>query len=99
MAGQPLTDEEIVSNLRNCTAGDLGPWPPRSASSCPFALRGPDPRGSTQARGDKRLGGVSASVEESLRSDDPFQFTRRVATETVEHGEVSIREGEPVLLN
>lgn len=42
---------------------------------------------------------MSASVEESLRSDDPFQFTRRVATETVEHGEVSIREGEPVLLN
>lgn len=100
VAGRPLTDEEIVSILRNWTAGDLGSLSTSIGVLVHFLAARPPIQEEVRTlvtTGDSAA--LSASVEEILRIDDPFQFNRRVATRTVELGGVSIREGEPVLLS
>lgn len=98
--GQPLTDEEVVSILRNWTAGDLGSLATSVGVIVHFLAANPAAQRDVRAlvdAGDRA--GVEAAVEEILRIDDPFVANRRVATEKVELGGEMIPEGDRLLLN
>jgi cytochrome P450 len=98
--GRPLTDDEVVSVLRNWTAGDLG-----SLAACLGVLvqrlaTHPDRQDVTRdrvARGEHAA--IEAAIEEVLRIDDPFVANRRRTTRGVRIGERDIPAGDRVLLN
>lgn len=96
--GRPLTDPEIVSILRNWTAGDLG-----SIAACVGVIvhrlavdRDLQERWRCDWPARPQL---EAEIDEILRIDDPYVSSRRVATADVEIGGETIRAGERVLLN
>ncbi len=98
--GRPLTDDEIVSILRNWTAGDLGSLATSVGVIVHFLAANPAVQREVRAlveAGDRS--GVEAAVEEILRIDDPFVANRRVATRAVELGGEAIAAGERLLLN
>ena len=98
--GRALTDAEVVSILRNWTAGDLGSL---AASigvivhhlatdvALQSYLRTLVDNGDTAAFDD--------AMEEILRIDDPFISNRRVTTRPVTLGEVDVPAGTRVVLN
>jgi cytochrome P450 len=98
--GRPLTTEEIVSILRNWTAGDLGSLAASAGVLVHFLAATPaiqqEVRRIVEA-GDRAA--LVASVEEILRIDDPFVSNRRVTTRAVTLGGEEIVEGQQVLLN
>lgn len=98
--GRSLTDEEVVSILRNWTAGDLGSLATSVGVIVHFVATHPaiqrDLRTLAHA-GDRRE--LSTAVEEILRIDDPFVANRRVATCEAPLGGETIAEGTQVLLN
>jgi len=96
--GRPLSDEEIISILRNWTAGDLG-----SIAACVGVVvhrlavdAGLQERWRRTRPGSAEL---DAGIDEILRIDDPFVSNRRLATADVEVGGRTIRAGERVVLN
>ncbi len=98
--GRPLEREEIVSILRNWTAGDLG-----SLAACVGAIVhhiATDValqrylRELTEA-GDPRE--FEAALEEILRIDDPFVSNRRVTTRDTHIAGVKVPAGTRVHLN
>lgn len=98
--GRPLTDDEIVSILRNWTAGDLGSL----ATSVGVIVHYLSSHAPVQeeVRALVRAGdaaGVEAAVEEILRIDDPFVSNRRRATREVELGGQRIPADGRLLLN
>jgi cytochrome P450 len=98
--GRPLTDDEIVSILRNWTAGDLGSLATSVGVLVHFLAANPQVQEEvrTQVRaGDQAA--VEAAVEEMLRIDDPFVSNRRIATRGHGLGDVTIGRGDRVLLN
>lgn len=98
--GRPLTDDEIVSILRNWTAGDLGSLATSVGVIVHFLAA--DPEVQREARAVVAAGDVAvveAAVEEVLRIDDPFVSNRRRATRAVELGGERIAEGERVYVN
>lgn len=99
--GRPLTDEEIVSILRNWTAGDLGSLATSVGVLVHFLATNPatqeELRTLVQAAGSDRA--LEAAIEEILRIDDPFVSNRRVTTVPVSLGGEHIAEGGEVLLN
>lgn len=98
--GRPLTSEEIVSILRNWTAGDLGSLATSVGVIIQFLATTPTVQRQVRAlvaAGDRRA--LAGAVEEILRIDDPFVFNRRVATRAVQLGGEDIGEGGRVLLN
>lgn len=98
--GRPLTDEEIVSTLRNWTAGDLGSLATSVGVIVHFLAHNPEIQQEwrTLARSGE-CSVLEAAVEEILRIDDPFVSNRRVATRAVGVGGEQIPEGGRVLLN
>lgn len=99
--GRPLTDEEIVSTLRNWTAGDLGSLATSVGVIVHFLATNPATQQELRTlsgAADDRLA-LEAAVEEILRIDDPFVFNRRVTTVPVSLGGEHIVEGGQVLLN
>lgn len=98
--GRPLTDAEVVSILRNWTAGDLG-----SLAACLGVVvhrlaTHPDRQEVTRervARGEHAA--VEAAIEEVLRIDDPFVSNRRRTTRDVEVGGRTIPAGDRVVLS
>lgn len=95
-----LNDAEVVSILRNWTAGDLSSL----ALSLGVIVHGLAARPEVQealrasvAEGDAET--VEAAVEELLRIDDPFVFSRRRAIADLELGGVGIQRGSTVRLN
>ncbi|MFI2752956.1 cytochrome P450 [Cellulomonas sp. P22] len=95
--GRALTDEEIVSILRNWTGGDLGSMALCAGVVLTYLADHPD----LQARlrsgvSDQELDGV---LDEILRIDDPFVSNRRVATAPVTVGGRHIAAGDTVVLN
>lgn len=107
---RPLTDDEIVSILRNWTAGDLG-----SLARCVGVVvhrLAENPRWQQRVRRlahGIRGGGADAAAQrhefdailgECLREDDPFVANKRITTcpVTTPSGE-RIAEGTPVLLD
>ncbi|HEY0952636.1 cytochrome P450 [Nocardioides sp.] len=98
--GRPLTDDEIVSILRNWTAGDLGSLATSVGVIVHFLAARPAVQHEVRAlvaAGDRA--GVEAAVEEILRIDDPFVANRRVTTRAVELGGEAIAAGDRILLN
>ena len=98
--GRPLTTEEIVSILRNWTAGDLGSLATSVGVMVHFLAATPTIQRQLRAlveAGDRAA--LAAAVEEILRIDDPFVSNRRVATAAVRLGGEDIPEGGQVLLN
>lgn len=100
IGGRPLSDEEVVSILRNWTAGDLGSL----ATSVGVLVHylGSHPEVQEQVRAlvaAEDHPGVEAAVEEILRIDDPFVSNRRVTTCPVDLGGVSLEEGARLTLN
>lgn len=95
--GRRLTEEEIVSVLRNWTGGDLG-----SIALCVGVLV--HCLAMQPALQDRLRAGVSdaeldAIVDEILRIDDPFVSNRRVTTCPVTIGGVDLPQGARVKLN
>jgi cytochrome P450 len=95
-AGRPLTEEELVSVLRNWTGGDLG-----SIALCVgvvlyWLATHPELQDSLAAADDPEL---DAAIDEMLRMDDPFVSNRRVATRDVELSGQAIAKGERVVIN
>ena len=98
--GRPLTTDEIVSILRNWTAGDLGSLATSVGVLVHFLAARPSIQREVRAlvEANDHLALV-AVVEEILRIDDPFVSNRRVTTRTVILGGEEIGEGQQVLLN
>lgn len=98
--GRLLTTEEIVSILRNWTAGDLGSLATSVGVLVHFLATNPNIQREVRSlvETDDRAA-LAAAAEEILRIDDPFVSNRRVATRTVHLGGEEIAEGEQVLLN
>lgn len=95
--GQPLTDDEIVSVLRNWTGGDLG-----SIALCVGVIL--HYLATEAAIQDRLRSGVSdaewdAIIDEILRIDDPFLTNRRITTCPVEIAGVRLEAGVRVKLN
>lgn len=100
VAGRPLTDDEIVSLLRNWTAGDLGSL---AASVGVIArLLAVRPEVQQVVRGLVAAGdpvAVEAALEELLRIDDPFVSNRRRTTRAVTLSGREMPAGTTVWLN
>ncbi|MCA0253045.1 MAG: cytochrome P450 [Actinobacteria bacterium] len=98
--GRPLEHAEIVSILRNWTAGDLA-----SLAACVGVIvhhLATDVALQSHLRqlvADGRVGDFEDAVEEILRIDDPFVSNRRVATRDVVVGKELIAAGSRVVLN
>ena len=98
--GRPLTDDEVVSILRNWTAGDLG-----SLAACLGVLvhrlaTHADRQDITRdrvARGEHDA--IETAIEEVLRIDDPFVANRRHTTREAVVAGRAIPAGDRVLLN
>lgn len=98
--GRPLADEEIVSILRNWTAGDLASLATSVGVIVHFLAARPQIQQEMRTlveAGD--VAELTAAVEEILRIDDPFVSNRRVTTRTTELGNATIAGGDSVLLN
>lgn len=93
--GVPLTDEEIVSILRNWTVGELGTM---SASvGILVAYLAEHPELQNEFRIDPT--GLDDAVDEILRRHSPLIANRRVATRDVELGGRTIKVGDRVNVN
>jgi cytochrome P450 len=98
--GRPLSTEEIVSILRNWTAGDLGSLATSVGVLVDFMAMRPTFQEELRELVDAHdSAGLVDAIEEVLRIDDPFVTTRRVTTRATTLGGVDIAEGEQVLLN
>jgi cytochrome P450 len=98
--GRPLTEREVVSILRNWTAGDLGSLATSVGVIVHFLAATPVVQREVRAlveAGDTAA--QEAAVEEILRMDDPFVSNRRLATREVDLGGERVPEGGRVLLN
>lgn len=92
--GALLTDEELVSVLRNWTVGEVGTL----AAAVGILLHhlAVNPALQARVRGEPSL--LPAAIEEVLRVDGPLALNRRVATRAVEIGGRRIEAGEPLSL-
>lgn len=99
--GRPLTDEEIVSILRNWTAGDLGSLATSIGVVVHFLALNPRQQDRLRSLADSPQGAaaIEEAIEEILRIDDPFVSNRRRATRDVELGGETIPAGALVVLN
>jgi cytochrome P450 len=93
--GRPLTDEEIVSILRNWTAGEVGTISAALGILAWFLAVRPDVQ--RQLRANLAL--VPAAIEEILRLHGPLVANRRLTTRSVEIGGRKIAAGERISLN
>ncbi|HIX62593.1 MAG TPA: cytochrome P450 [Candidatus Halomonas stercoripullorum] len=92
--GRPLTDEEIVSILRNWTVGELG-----TIAACIGILMrylAANPELQARLRVERHL--LPAAIDEILRIDAPLMSNRRVTTCPVEIGGRQIPAGERLTL-
>lgn len=95
--GRPLTDEEIVSILRNWTGGDLGSMALCAGVVLTYLADHPDLQGRLRAGvSDAELDAV---LDEILRIDDPFVSNRRVTTRPTTVGGRDVPAGELVVLH
>ncbi|WP_324649284.1 cytochrome P450 [Georgenia sp. H159] len=95
--GRELTDEEIVSILRNWTGGDLGSMALCTGVVLTYLADHPDLQDRLRAGVSDRE--LDAVLDEILRIDDPFVANRRVTTEPVRVGGRQLAAGDTVFLN
>ncbi len=92
--GRPLSDEEIVSILRNWTVGELGTIAASVGIVTHYLAARPELQ--RQLREDLSL--LPAAIDEILRIDAPLIANRRVTTREVELGGRQIEAGERLTL-
>lgn len=95
--GRPLTDEEVVSVLRNWTGGDLGSMALCAGVVLTFLAEHPDVQ--EQLRAGVPDPQLAAILDEVLRIDDPFVTNRRRATRDARLGGRDVTDGDLVLLH
>jgi cytochrome P450 len=93
--GELLPDADIVSILRNWTAGDLGSIAASLGVVIHFLATHPDVQEALRAQ----PGHLSHAIDEMLRIDDPFLVNRRVATKDTQVGGYDLPCGTRVYLN
>ncbi|MCC7010517.1 MAG: cytochrome P450 [Acidobacteria bacterium] len=93
--GAPLPDADIVSILRNWTAGDLASMAAALGVVVHFLATHAD----VQARLRARPGDLSAAIDEMLRIDDPFLVNRRVTTAAACIAGFDVAAGTRIYLN
>ena len=92
--GRALSDEEIVSILRNWTVGELGTISASIGILARYLAANPELQG--RLRADRRL--LPAAIDEILRLDAPLMSNRRVVTRPVEIGGRRLEAGERLTL-
>ena len=95
--GRELTDEEIVSILRNWTGGDLGSMALCAGVVLTYLADHADLQ--TRLRSGVSDRELDAVLDEILRIDDPFVTNRRITTAPVTVGGRQIAASAQVLLN
>ena len=93
--GELLPDTDIVSILRNWTAGDLGSIAAAVGVVCYFLAANPQVQESLRAD----PGNLAAAIEEMLRIDDPFLVSRRITTVQAQLAGHVLEPGTRVYLN
>ena len=93
--GAPLSDADIVSILRNWTAGDLGSLAASFGVVVHFLATHADVQAELR-RGD---GDLAKAIDEMLRIDDPFLVNRRVTTKATHVAGFVLERGTRVYLN
>jgi cytochrome P450 len=93
--GQLLADADIVSILRNWTAGDLGSVAAALGVVVHFLATHPGVQ--DELRGG--AGDLALAIDEMLRIDDPFLVNRRVTTIETQVGGFALERGTRVYLN
>lgn len=93
--GRPLPDADIVSILRNWTAGDLASIAAALGVIVHFLATHPDVQADLRAR----PGELAPAIDEMLRIDDPFLVNRRVTTTAVPIAGFVLEPGTRVYLN
>ncbi|MCC2596520.1 cytochrome P450 [Pusillimonas sp. MFBS29] len=90
--GRPLSDEELISILRNWTVGELGTIAASVGIVAQYLATHPDVQ--AQLRNQPEL--VAPAIDEILRIHAPLISNRRVATKPVKLGEHQLRAGDRI---
>ena len=93
--GQLLTDADIVSILRNWTAGDLGSIATALGVVVHFLATHSEVQRTLRAN----RGNLGSAIDEMLRIDDPFLVNRRVTTAQTEIAGFVVEPGTQIYLN
>jgi cytochrome P450 len=92
LGGLPLSDEELVSILRNWTVGELGTISASIGILVNHLARHPDVQDETRSSPER----LPLAIDEILRMHSPLIANRRVATRDVALGGRTIATGERV---
>lgn len=92
--GQPMTDEELTSLMRNWTVGELGTIAASVSIVVNYLTRNPE----LQARLRDNQDELPAAIDEILRMDAPLISNRRVTTREVSLGGRTLPAGEKVTI-
>lgn len=92
---RPLSDADVVSILRNWTAGDLGSIAAALGVVIHFLATHPD----VQAELRADASGLAPAIDEMLRIDDPFLVNRRLVTRDTDVAGFRLDAGTRVYLN
>lgn len=95
--GKALEDADIVSILRNWTAGDLGSIAAALGVIIHFLATHPDVQTALRRHPDAQP--MALAIDEMLRIDDPLLVNRRVVTRPVEVAGFALEPGARVYLN
>jgi cytochrome P450 len=93
--GQRLSDADIVSILRNWTAGDLGSIAAAIGVVIHFLATRPEIQHALRVDSSD----LASAIDEMLRIDDPFLTNRRVATAATRVAGFDLEPGTRVYLN
>lgn len=93
--GQPLSDEEIISILRNWTVGEISTIAAAVGIVAQYLAQHTDWQQQVRAQGDQ----LHDAIEEILRLYGPLLANRRVTTRAVEIGGRTLEAGERISLN
>lgn len=93
--GQLLSDSDIVSILRNWTAGDLGSIAAALGVVIHFLATHPEIQDTLR----RDVSGLACAIDEMLRIDDPFLVNRRVVTAATDVAGFALEPGTRVYLN
>ncbi len=96
VGASPLTDEALVSVLRNWTGGDLGSLALAAGVVVHWLATHQDLQDRLRSAEVPQL---DAAVDEILRIDDPFVANRRLVTADVVVGGCPVEHGQHVVLN
>jgi cytochrome P450 len=93
--GAPLSDADVVSILRNWTAGDLGSIAASLGVVIHFLAAHPEVQAALRADASD----LALAIDEMLRIDDPFLVNRRAVTTATQVAGFDLEPGTRVYLN